>query len=69
MAEAIEAFLDELRRSQTDLGRLVAHVLYRQPPEVNLLRATVGRWERREPETWEKVREWLTLRGVAIRIL
>ena len=46
-----------LLRSQTDLGCLVAHVLYRQPPEVNLPRATVGRWERHEPETWAKVRD------------
>lgn len=63
---AAEDLLIELRRSRTDLGRLVEAVTRDQFTQLVVRQCSVDAWERREPETWTKVSGWLTARGVSI---
>ena len=56
----------ELQRSRTDLARLVEAVSRDQFTQLVVSRQSAEAWERREPETWAKVRAWLTARGISI---
>ena len=61
-----EALLRELRETQTDLARLVEHVLVRKLSVIVVTSQTVAAWEQRAPEAWGKVKQWLTARNVKI---
>lgn len=63
---AAEDFLLELRRSRTDLARLVEAVSRDRFTRLVISQRSAEAWERREPDTWAKVRAWLTARGVSI---
>jgi hypothetical protein len=56
----------ELRNSRTDLGRLVEAVSRDLFTQLVVPQQSVDAWERREPETWRKVSNWLAERGVPI---
>ena len=58
--------LSELRTSNTDLSRLVATVLRDGPPYVVVPIQAVTAWERREPEQWARVSEWLDAHNVSL---
>jgi|RhiMetdeSRZDD1v2_1073273.scaffolds.fasta_scaffold217603_2 hypothetical protein len=62
-----EVLLTDLRRSPTDLIRIVRHVLCRQPSVVWLPQKTAQAWAERDPEAWARVRLWLQERGVSVR--
>jgi hypothetical protein len=55
-----------LRSSRTDLARLVEAVSRDQFTQLVVPRRSIEAWERREPETWSKVRAWLAARDVSI---
>ncbi len=59
-----EALLRELRETQTDLARLVEHVLVRKLSVVVVTSQTVAAWKQRAPDAWTKVKHWLTARNV-----
>jgi hypothetical protein len=61
-----EDLLNELRNSRTDLARFVEAADRDQLTRIIVPQRSVDAWERREPETWLKVRGWLTARGIAI---
>lgn len=61
-----EALLAELRAGNTDLARLVEHVRRHRQKSVVISTAALVAWEKREPDSWAKVQEWLAARGVAI---
>jgi hypothetical protein len=48
------------------LRRLVAAVLRERPPYVVVPWQAVMAWERREPEQWAKVSEWLVAHNVSL---
>jgi len=64
-----EALQRELRETQTDLARLVEHVLVRKLSVVTLTSQMVAAWEQRAPEAWAKVKQWLRARNVKIVIV
>jgi len=53
----------DLLASQTDLSRYVEAALRTDRPYLVVASASVRAWERREPETWAKVSDWLAARG------
>ena len=64
-----EALLEELRRSGTDLARLVEGVVLRKRPVAVVSSQAVAAWEQRAPEAWAKVRKWLVAQGVMLLIV
>jgi hypothetical protein len=66
MPESVEVFLADLRKSPTDLRRLVVEVLHRQPPVVWVASRTAGGWQARDPEAWARVRAWLEGRAIQL---
>jgi hypothetical protein len=58
--------LTELRTSQTDLARLVEAVIRDRAPYVVVSSLALSAWQRREPQTWEKVADWMAARDVAV---
>ena len=56
----------ELRSSRTDLARLIEAVSRDRFTELVVPQQSVDAWERREPETWRRVSDWLAERGVPI---
>ncbi len=65
-ATAGDELLNELRSSKTDLARLVEAVLRNRPPYVVVSSQAVTSWERREPQHWAKVSEWLADSNVSL---
>src|SRR4030095_1762968 len=61
-----EDLVNELRTSRTDLARLVVAAVRDQLTRIIVPQRSVDAWERREPETWLKVSNWLTRRGIEI---
>ncbi|HXB04637.1 MAG TPA: hypothetical protein VNY77_07185 [Candidatus Angelobacter sp.] len=61
-----EDLLIELKSSRTDLARLVEAATRDQLTQVVVPQRSVQAWEQREPDTWMKVSNWLTARGIAI---
>jgi hypothetical protein len=59
--------LTELRSSRTDLARIVESVHRNNLPILFVTAQSVRAWERREPDAWAKVREWLEEHSVAVR--
>ena len=56
----------ELRNSRTDLARLIEAVSRDLFTQLVVPQQSVDAWERREPETWLKVSNWLAEQGVPI---
>lgn len=58
--------LTELRTSQTDLARFVEAVIRDRMPYVVVSSQALRAWQRREPQTWEKVADWMAAHDVAV---
>lgn len=58
--------LTELRRSRTDLARLVEAAAHAERAYVVVPAQAVKAWMEREPDTWAKVLEWLGANGKAL---
>ncbi|HMB37218.1 MAG TPA: hypothetical protein VKV41_24440 [Methylomirabilota bacterium] len=61
-----DELIDDLRRSQTDLARLIEAVVRDRLPYVVVPVQAVRSWERREPQHWAKVSGWLADQNVAL---
>ena len=61
-----DELMDDLRRSQTDLARLIEAVVRDRLPYVVVPMQAVRSWERREPQQWAKVSGWLADQNVAV---
>jgi len=61
-----DELIDDLRRSQTDLARLIESVVRDRLPYVVVPIQAVRSWERREPQRWAKVSGWLADQNVAV---
>jgi hypothetical protein len=61
-----DELLSDLRASSTDLSRLVTGVLRDRSPYVVVPIQAVMAWERREPEQWARVSEWLDAHNVSL---
>ncbi len=64
--EAADKLLRELRGSPTDLAKLVERIHRRGRRVVAIPAKAITRWNKDDPKSWERVREWLTRRGVQI---
>jgi len=64
--EATEQFVRELRGSPTDLAQLVKRIHQRRRHVVAIAAKAIARWNKDDPNSWERVREWLTKQGVRI---
>ena len=62
--EATEQLLHELKRSPTDLAKLVMRVACRRRTVVPISVAAIARWNKDDPDSWARVSEWLTTRDV-----
>ena len=58
--------LNDLRRSPTDLARIVEAVVRDGVPYVKIPVQAVRSWERRAPDHWAKVANWLAAQSVAV---
>jgi hypothetical protein len=61
-ADALLASLD----SDIDLARLVKRVCAHDMPRIVVSSAALTGWQRRDPDGWARVADWLAARGVAI---
>jgi hypothetical protein len=66
--EATEQFVRELRESPTDLAKLVKRIHQRGCRVVPIAAKAIARWNKDDPDSWERVREWLARRGVRIMV-
>ena len=57
--------LAQLRGSKTDLGRFVEVMLRDQLPHLVPAKA-VRAWQKREPQTWAMVLDWLAEQGKSV---
>ena len=64
--ETADKLLRELRSSPTDLAKLVERIHRRGRRVVPISANAIARWDKDDPDSWERVREWLTRRGVQI---
>ena len=58
--------LNDLQTSKTDLARLVEAVIRNKPPYVVVPIQAVTSWERREPDHWARVSDWLADSNVSL---
>jgi hypothetical protein len=58
--------LNDLRRSPTDLARIVEAVVRDGVPYVKIPVQAVRSWERRAPDHWAKVASWLAAQNVDV---
>jgi hypothetical protein len=61
-----DELLVRLRRSKTDLGRFVEVMLRDELPHLVVPAAAVRAWEKREPQTWAMVLDWLAEQGKSV---
>jgi len=61
-----DELLRELRDSPTDLAKLVGRVDQRRCGAVAISPKAIRRWNKDDPMSWARVREWLTSRGVCV---
>lgn len=66
LREATDELLRELHQRPTDLAKLVTRVHQRRRSVVAVSAKAITRWNRDDPTSWARVREWLTTRGVRI---
>jgi len=64
--ETTDKLLRELRGSPTDLAKLVERIHRRGRRVVPISANAIARWNKDDPDSWERVRGWLTRRGVQI---
>jgi len=62
----IDELLRDLRGSPTDLAKFVTRVHQRHCSVLAISEKAIERWNRDDPDSWKRVREWLTMRGVRI---
>ena len=62
--EATEQLLHELKGSPTDLAKLVMRTAHRRRTVVPISAAAIARWNKDDPDSWGRVRAWLTTRVV-----
>jgi hypothetical protein len=62
--EATEQLLRELQGSPTDLAKLVLRMAARRRTGVPISEAAIARWNTDDPDSWGRVRAWLTTRSV-----
>ncbi len=58
--------LNDLRSSPTDLARIVEAVVRDRRPYVKIPVQTVRSWERRAPDDWARVANWLAAQNVTV---
>jgi hypothetical protein len=58
-----DELLAELRASKTDLGRFVEVMLRDESPQLVVPANAVRAWQKREPQTWAMVCDWLAAQG------
>ena len=58
--------LADLQDSKTDLVRIVGAVVRGRVPYIFIPSSAVKAWERREPQHWARVTEWLAEQNVAL---
>jgi hypothetical protein len=61
-----DELLAQLRRSKTDLGRFVEVMLRDQLPHLVVPAEAVRAWQKREPQTWAMVLDWLAEQGKSV---
>jgi len=66
---ATEELIRDLRGSPTDLAKLVKSIDDRGRAVVPLSAKALARWNKDDPDSWDRVREWLTARGVRLVIV
>ena len=66
MDETTKMLLRELRASPTDLAKLVERVTQRPDRDVAIPAPAIARWHKDDPDAWERVRVWLTRRGMQV---
>lgn len=64
-----DALLEDLRNSRTDLMALVTSVRDTRRSRVIVSWRAVHAWTEREPQSWRKVRDWLTAEGVDVTLV
>jgi hypothetical protein len=62
--EATERLLHELKGSPTDLAKLVMRSAPRRRTVVPISAVAIARWNKDDPDSWDRVSAWLTTRGV-----
>jgi len=62
----VDELLLALRDSPTDLAKLVKTVHQRRRRVVAISPNAITRWNKDDPDSWTRVREWLTRRGVRL---
>ena len=60
---ATEQLLHELKESPTDLAKPVVRVAPRRHTLVPISAAAIARWNKDDPDSWDRVRAWLMTRG------
>ena len=63
-----ERLVDDLRRSPTDLAKLVTSVCERRLRAVPVSSQAITRWLRDDPVSWGLVRAWLERQSVQVVI-
>ena len=66
--EAADKLLRELRGSPTDLAKLVERIHQRRRRVVAIAAGAITRWNKDDPNSWERVHEWLMKHDVRIRV-
>ena len=61
-----DELLAQLRGSKTDLGRFVEIMLRDQLPHLVVPAKAVRAWQKREPQTWAMVCDWLAAQSKSV---
>jgi hypothetical protein len=61
-----DELLAQLRGSKTDLGRFVEIMLRDHRPDLVVPAKAVLAWQKREPQTWAMVCDWLAEQGKSV---
>jgi hypothetical protein len=61
-----DELLAQLRGSKTDLGRFVEVLLRDRLPTLVVPATAVRAWQKREPQTWAMVCDWLAEQGKSV---
>jgi DNA-binding NarL/FixJ family response regulator len=69
LRETIDELLQELQQSPIDLAKLVTRVHERRRSVVAASAKALARWNKDDPTSWTRVREWLTTRDVRIVVI
>jgi hypothetical protein len=61
-----DELLAQLRGSKTDLGRFVEVMLRDELPHLVVPANAVRAWQKRDPQTWAMVLDWLAEQGKSV---